>query len=81
MSDQTKKRPFRGPRLDRLPRDFKQRVIAETRTPDGLARSDLTRWTGQDCRWSGYLAEIAESIGDRFEMKYYGRRVRYFMTH
>ena len=72
-------RPFPGPKVDRLPDGFAKRVISEALEPGGVPQADLTRWASQDCRWSDYLAEIAESNGCSCEMKRYGRRVWYFM--
>jgi hypothetical protein len=72
-------RPFPGPKKDRLADDFAQWASSRAAEASGLSRVELTRRSGQDCRWSGYLTEIAKSNGYRFAMKRYGGRVWYFM--
>ena len=56
-------RPFPGPKVDRLPSGFAKMAISEACKPGGLPRTELTRISGQNCKWSLYLDEIAKGAG------------------
>jgi hypothetical protein len=72
-------RPFCGPRTHLLPADFAMHAVNACLSLSGFARVEATARSGQDCRWSGYLREIAKACDYQFSMKRSGGRVYYYM--
>ena len=72
-------RPFPGPKVDQLPDGFDKWAISEALEPDGLPRTKLTRRSGQDCKWSDHLTEIAKRNGYNCKMEKRSGRVWYSM--
>jgi hypothetical protein len=73
-------RPFPGRKVDRLPSGFAKLAISEACKPGGLPRTELTRISGQNCKWSLYLDEIAKGAGYDFKWERRSNgRVHYFM--
>ena len=73
-------RPFRGPNVNRLPIDFPDWAVFEAKDPGGLPRTKLTKRSGQNCKWSDYLRQLAVARGLSFEMvQEPSRRIIYYM--
>jgi hypothetical protein len=67
---------MRPPVVSRLPEGFAEWAIAQASTHEGLLRADLTKRSGQEAKWGGYLRQVAGE-GLRTTIGRDGRDARY----